>query len=77
MDANVVQDGGELERLLDRRGQSLLTAEQSGVGVDLEEMLDALGVAGIKGDHCLQDFFAFLGKICFVHGVHGDPPDHG
>ena len=68
MDADVVQDGGELERLLDLCAQSFLAAEQGGIGVDFEEVLDALGITGVKGDHRLQDFIALLGKSFFCHG---------
>ena len=64
VDADVVEDGDCPQDVLLVCRQSFQAADGVGVGVDLEEMVDAPGVAVIKGD----GFLYYLFNRC-----HGNP----
>ena len=50
VDADVVEDGGRAQDVLLVFGQSFQAADGVGVGVDLEKMVDAPGIAVVEGD---------------------------
>ena len=51
MDANVVHEGGKLDDALGFRVDLFAVSDEPRIGMDLEKMLDAFGIATIKSDH--------------------------
>ena len=57
VDADVVEDGSRAQDVLLVFGQSFQAADGVGIGVDLEEMMDAPGIAVVEGDSLLYYLF--------------------